>query len=91
VTDIQKTRLLFIGIGIISGWLLGGLANILWFLYSVQTLGFGENAPEWYVNIRGMIRPAVLVLFMSAGYMIGQRNFRRACSKGRFRAICDSE
>jgi hypothetical protein len=84
VTDLGKTRLLFIGTGILSGWLIGGFVNILWFLYSVQALGYGENAPSWYIGIRGSLRPAVLILSMTTGYMIGQWNFKRACAKGRF-------
>lgn len=85
MTEQGKTKLLFAAIGVISGWLLGGLANILWFLYSVQVLGYGENAPAWYVTIRGMMRPLIIIIFMSAGYMVSRWNFRRALAKGRFR------
>ncbi len=84
MTEQGKTKLLFTAIGIISGWLLGGLANILWFLYSAQVLGYGENAPLWYVSIRGMLRPLLIVIFVLAGYMVSRWNFRRALLKGRF-------
>ncbi len=85
MTEQGKTKLLFVAIGVVSGWLLGGLANILWFLYSAQVLGYEENAPSWYVSIRGILRPLVIIIFMSAGYMIARWNFRRALAKGRFR------
>jgi len=85
MTEQGKTKMLFAAIGIIAGWLLGGLANIFWFLYSVQVLGYGENAPAWYVGIRGILRPVVILVFMAAGYLIARWNFRRAVAKGRFR------
>ncbi|MBI5075264.1 MAG: hypothetical protein HZB62_08910 [Nitrospirae bacterium] len=85
MSEQGKTKLLFAAIGVISGWLISGLVNILWFLYSVQVLGYGENAPSWYVSIRDVIRPLIIVVCMSAGYMVAQWNFRRALAKGRFR------
>ena len=81
MTELEKTKLFYAAIGLISGWLFGGLANVLWFFYSVQVLGYGENAPAWYIGIRGMLRPAVLLLSLAAGYMIAQRNFRRTCAE----------
>lgn len=86
MTEQGKTKLLFVATGIISGWLLGGLANMLWFLYSVQVLGYGEDAPSWYVSMSGILRPLVIFFFMSVGYLIAIRNFRRALEKGKFRA-----
>ncbi len=85
MTEQGKTKLLFAAIGVIAGWMIGGLANIAWFLFSVQVLGYGENAPAWYVSIRGILRPLVILVFMSAGYLIARWNFRRALAKGRFR------
>ncbi|NJD55303.1 MAG: hypothetical protein FIA94_02730 [Nitrospirae bacterium] len=59
--------MLFIGIGLFCGWLIGGLANVLLFFYSVQVLGYDEQAPGWYISMRDMLRPALLLLSMAAG------------------------
>lgn len=80
-TDLEKTKLLYVAIGLISGWFFTGLANILWFFYSVQVLGYGEHAPGWHISIRDMLHPAVLLLSMAIGYIIAWRNFRQACAE----------
>jgi len=81
MTERDRAKLLYVALGLASGWLIGGIANIGWFFYSVQVLGYGEHAPGWYISIRDMLRPAVLLLSMTAGYVIAQRNFRLACSE----------
>jgi peptidoglycan biosynthesis protein MviN/MurJ (putative lipid II flippase) len=85
MTELEKTKLFYTAIGLISGWLFGGLANILWFFYGVQVLGYGENAPMWYISIQGILRPAVLLLSMAVGYMIAQRNYRLATAEEGYR------
>ena len=78
MTELEKTRLLYVALGLVCGWPFGGIVNIGWFFYSVRVLGYGEHAPGWYVSIRDVLRPAVLLLSMTFGYMLAQRKFRRA-------------
>lgn len=85
MTETKKTKLLFGGIGIFFGWLFGGTVNAFWFFYSVQSLGFGESDPLWYINALGIIRPAVILLSMTAGYFVSEWYFRRSSAKGRFK------
>ena len=84
-TDLEKTKLLYVAIGLISGWFFSGLANICRFLYSVQALGYGEHAPGWHISIRDMLRPGVLLLSMAVEYMIAWRNFRQICAEDGYR------
>lgn len=81
MTEIRKTELLYAGIGIFFGWLFGGSLNAFWFFYSVQSLGFGENDPAWYITSIRIIRPGLILACMAVGYFISQRLFRRTASQ----------
>ena len=81
MTEIRKTELLYAGIGIFFGWLFGGTINAFWFLYSVTSLGYGGNDPEWYSTVLGLLRPGVIVASMAAGYFLSQWFFRSSRPK----------
>jgi hypothetical protein len=81
MTALKRTKLLYAGIGLIFGWMTGGSVNAFWFFYSVQSLGFWENDPTWYISALGILRPAIIIACMAAGYGISQWFFRRSQTK----------
>ena len=58
--EIQLKKRIFISLAlhsmtVVIGLVVGLLVNLLWYLFTALVVGWGDSAPDWYIEIQGRI------------------------------------
>lgn len=50
-----KKRFVFLFWGLVIGGVLGLVLNIIWFIFTLTVLGYGDSGPQWIIAVNNWI------------------------------------
>jgi hypothetical protein len=77
-----KIRFAIFCFSIVLGYLTGVIINFLWYLFLALVVGWGDSAPEWYIEIQKIIFNTILIISVII-WIIGSQWFYHRRNKER--------